>query len=249
MEIDRILNLSATAGKIMLESGGEIYRVEETIFTICKSFGVEEVDVFASTTSIMATIIDNGKIHTIVKRITNRGVNLNMVQKINTLSRQIYSEKPDIDTCEKQLSELSKKEEYSLLKRLFFAGISTSTFTILFGGTVNDFILAFLLGIIVQYISDRLSRTYLNLFFRNGLCGAVVALTSIIFMRIGFIDNIDKLIAGTIMLLVPGLSLTNAIRDILEGQLVAGLTKAAEATFVGVSTAVGTFIIIKLLMI
>ena len=42
------------------------------------------------------------------------------------------------------------------------------------------------------------------------------------------------------MLLVPGLALTNSIRDLLEGQLVSGLTRAAEAFFVGLSAAIGT---------
>ena len=68
MDIDRLLYFSTTAGKIKLQSGGEIYRVEETIFKICKSFSIEEVDVYASTTSIVVTAIDKGKIHTIVKR-------------------------------------------------------------------------------------------------------------------------------------------------------------------------------------
>lgn len=249
MDIDRILNFSTTAGKIMLQSGGEIYRVEETIFKICKSFNMEEVDVFASTTSIVVTVIDQGKIHTIVKRISSRGVNLNKVHKINSLSRKIYNEKLPIEICEKELREIDVDDSYSLFKKLFYAGISTSTFTILFGGGAADFIAAFFIGIIIQFISETLCRTYLNPFFRNGLCGAAVALFSIIFLKAGFIKGIDKLIAGTIMLLVPGLSLTNSLRDILEGQLVAGLTNAAEALFVGVSTAVGTFLVIELLMV
>ena len=48
------------------------------------------------------------------------------------------------------------------------------------------------------------------------------------------------LLTGSIMLLVPGLALTNSIRDLLEGQLVSGLTRAAEAFFVGLSAAIGT---------
>ena len=117
MDIDRILNFSTTAGKIMLQSGGEIYRVEETIFKICKSFSIEEVDVFASTTSIVVTAIDKGKIHTIVKRITSRGVNLNKVHKINSLSRKIYNEKLPIEACEKELKDIDVDDSYSLKKK------------------------------------------------------------------------------------------------------------------------------------
>lgn len=48
------------------------------------------------------------------------------------------------------------------------------------------------------------------------------------------------------MLLVPGLALTNSIRDILEGQLLSGISKAAEALFIGISNVVGTGTILHL---
>ena len=77
-------------------------------------------------------------------------------------------------------------------------------------------------------------------FFINIICGGLVAISSIVCMHFGIIKDLDKLIAGSIMLLVPGLALTNSIRDLLEGQLVSGLTRAAEAFFVGLSAAIGT---------
>jgi len=77
-------------------------------------------------------------------------------------------------------------------------------------------------------------------FFINIICGGLVAISSIVCLHFGIIKDLDKLIAGSIMLLVPGLALTNSIRDLLEGQLVSGLTRAAEAFFVGLSAAIGT---------
>ena len=71
MDINRILNFASNAGKIMLQSGGETYRVEETITRICQSFSVDDVDVFASPTAVMVSIIMDGKIYSVVKRIRN----------------------------------------------------------------------------------------------------------------------------------------------------------------------------------
>lgn len=246
MDINRLLNFSSNAGKIMLQSGGETFRVEETVSRICKSFEVDEVDAFATPTAVMISIIVDGKIHSVVKRINSRGVDLNKVHNVNSLSRKIYLEKLSLDECEKELEKLCTDNYYPDKTILLMSGVATATFTILFGGDFNSFLAAFFIGIITKLISMSLSKSSLNEFFVNSICGAVIAICSVVLMRVGIIKEIDKLIAGSIMLLVPGLALTNSIRDIMEGQLISGLTKVAEAFLIGVSIAVGTGSILHL---
>ena len=106
MDINRILNFASNAGKIMLQSGGETYRVEETITRICQSFSVDDVDVFASPTAVMVSIIMDGKIYSVVKRISSRGIDLNKVHNINSLSRTIYKKRPSIEFCEKEFRNI-----------------------------------------------------------------------------------------------------------------------------------------------
>lgn len=240
MDINRILNFASNAGKIMLQSGGETYRVEETITRICQSFSVDDVDVFASPTAVMVSIIMDGKIYSVVKRISSRGIDLNKVHNINSLSRTIYKKRPSIEFCEKELEILCKDESYSVKTTLLYSGVATSAFTILFGGGIIDFIGAFIIGILTKSLSLFLNKSSLNEFFINSICGALISIYSILLLNLGIIADLNKVVAGSIMLLVPGLSLTNSIRDILEGQLLAGLSKAAEALFIGISTAVGT---------
>ncbi|WP_195939439.1 threonine/serine ThrE exporter family protein [Romboutsia sp. 1001713B170131_170501_G6] len=246
MNIDRILDFSSNAGRLMLQSGGETYRVEETISRICQSFDVDEVEVFATPTAVMVSIFLNGKIHSVVKRINSRGVNLNRVHNINSLSRKIYHDKLSIDECELELEKICKDDMYKDNTVLLFSGISTAMFTLLFGGNFNAILGSFIIGIIIKYIYNKLSKSSLNEFFINSLCGGVVAIFSVLLFDIGFIHEIDKIIAGSIMLLVPGLALTNSIRDIMQGELISGLTKVAEALLIGVSIAVGTGFVISM---
>lgn len=240
MDINRLLKFSSTAGKLMLQSGGETYRVEETVSRICQSFDVDEVEVFASPTAVMISILVNGKVHSIVKRINSRGIDLDMVHNINSLSREIYINRLSLSTCEDKLKDICQENSYSLNKTLFYSGVATSTFTILFGGGFNEFIFAFFIGVLTKFLSISLKRFNLNEFFVNAICGCIVSISALLCLRFGLISEADKLIAGSIMLLVPGLALTNSIRDLLEGQLVSGLTRAAEAFFIGLSAAVGT---------
>ena len=105
---------------------------------------------------------------------------------------------------------------------------------------LESFYAHFFIGVFTKLVSTNLEKSNLNDFFINIICGGLVAISSIVCLHFGIIKDLDKLIAGSIMLLVPGLALTNSIRDLLEGQLVSGLTRAAEAFFVGLSAAIGT---------
>ncbi|WP_042275097.1 threonine/serine exporter family protein [[Clostridium] dakarense] len=246
MDINRVLNFSSNAGKLMLQSGGETYRVEETISRICQSFDVDEVDVFASPTAVIVSVSVDGKVHSIVKRIKSRGIDLNKVHNINSLSRKIYNEKLNIYECEQELEKLSKEDSYDVKTQLIVSGIATSSFTLIFGGSINDIIASFIIGIILKLSLIGLGKSSLNEFFINSIGGAIIAIYSVILLDFGIISQIDKLIAGAIMILVPGLALTNSIRDVIDGQLVSGLTKASEVLLIGISIAVGTGTIIHL---
>lgn len=162
MDIDRILNFSSNAGKAMLQSGGETYRVEETIARICQSFGIDHVDVFATPTAVMASVFVDGKLHSAIKRISSRRVDLNLVHEVNSLSRAISINNLDIELCEKILDEISEDNYYSDLITIFFAGIAAATFSILFGGNVEEFIAAFTVGILTKFVIMYLSKSSLN---------------------------------------------------------------------------------------
>ena len=240
INIDKLLNFALDAGKLMLQSGGETYRVEDTITMICKSFGFTNVEVFASPTTVIATIYNNNKVHTAVKRITSSQTDLYKVHCINALSREVYENKIPLEVCEKRLKDISNSNSYSFLKTLLFAGISTSTFTVLFDGGLTEFICAFFIGIIIKLLSYKLSCLHTNEFFINTICGGVTALLSILCLEFGFINSLNKLVAGSIMLLVPGLAFTNALRDLLEGELVSGVVRLGQVFFIGLSIALGT---------
>lgn len=162
VDIDRILNFSSNAGKAMLQSGGETYRVEETIARICQSFGIDHVDVFATPTAVMASVFVDGKLHSAIKRISSRRVDLNLVHEVNSLSRAISINNLDIELCEKILDEISEDNYYSDLITIFFAGIAAATFSILFGGNVEEFIAAFTVGILTKFVIMYLSKSSLN---------------------------------------------------------------------------------------
>jgi uncharacterized membrane protein YjjP (DUF1212 family) len=241
MDINKILHVATFAGQIILESGGETYRVEETIWRICKAFGVEHADSFVTPTGIMATVSDEDhKTTSLVKRIHKRTVNLEKISRVNDLSRNIQTQTLSVDQFYDELLKIENGKRYSTLITLFFSALGAAAFSILFGGNIKDAIAAFIIGVVIKLFSNLCNEFNINDFFINSISGAIVAGMALVSVKLGIASNTDIVIIGAVMLLVPGLAITNAIRDTIAGDLVSGLTRAAEAFLIAISIAVGT---------
>ena len=246
---DIIVNLAAEAGKIMLENGGETYRVEQTINMICKSYNIANAESFVSPTAIITSTVDeNGRSSTIIKRITSRSTDLEKVALINNLSRKMQSEPLTLHELDKELKYIRTFPKYTNRIKTFFAGVTTGTFTLLFGGNFGDFIIAFCVGILINLLSSMLSRLNVNDFFINAAGGSLAAIIGVFFSYINPIFHQDKIIIGSIMLLVPGLVITNAIRDTIAGDLISGLSRTLEAIMIAGAIAIGAAFSFKLWM-
>ncbi|MCD2345310.1 threonine/serine exporter family protein [Clostridium guangxiense] len=247
MQENKVLNLAAHAGKIILENGAETYRVEETMVKICTAFDIKDADSFVTPTGIMLSITcNNGEIVSAVRRVQSRTVNLEKISKINNLSRTIQKSRLSIDDVEKELKVIESDKSYSNLTMIFFAGIGAAFFTLIFGGGLTDFFVSLIIGFLIKYVSIVFSKINLNDFFVNIIGGSISALTALIFYKLGVIHSVDKSIIGSIMLLVPGLAITNAVRDTIAGDLVSGVTRGLEAFLTAVGIAVGTGIVFKI---
>ena len=240
MDLNEILHVANFAWKIILESGGETYRAEEIIWRICKIYGIEEAESFVTTTGIMVSICHNGKTHSLIRRVSTRTIDLDKVDKVNDLSRNIINRGLTVSQLKEQLKIIDNGERYNDKTAIIISALGAFCFVFLFGGKVPEAIAAFFVGLVIKSLSIKFAALEINQFFINSICAGIAAIMAIIFLKLGLINDMDKTIIGSIMLLVPGLSITNAIRDTISGDLLAGSTRAVEAFLVAISIAVGT---------
>jgi len=246
MDLNKLIKISTLAGKIMLESGAETYRVEETISRICIAYGAHTADSFVIPTGIMVTVTYYDEVATLVKRITSRGVDLNKIDAINDLSRRIQTNAMELSDFNKELIKVSTAPRYSPLITLLCSSIAAGCFSIMFGGNIKDFFAASFIGTTIKIVVIIFQKLNINEFFVNAFCGGLCAILAIMLLKLNLCSNLDKTIIGSIMLLVPGLIITNAIRDTIAGDFLSGITKASEAFLIAVSIAVGTGAILSL---
>lgn len=239
-----LLKITSRIGSMLIEYGAEIYRVEDSLNRIAFAygFGTEEkhMEIFAIPTLLIVALNDGDRLPiSQTKRIVNRSTNLDRVDKLNNLSRYICTVKPEPEIIERHLDEISKRSVYGIPVQFMSFGVVGAVFALFFGGEFPDAIVAGILSIFIFFISKFVNKIKPSVFFQSVICSMVIASCAVIISRIGLTDGFDKVIIGSSMNLVPGITLTNCMRDFIAGDFLAGLYTMIEAILVAVGMAVG----------
>ncbi len=239
-EVSQFLAVIIRMGEALQNCGAEVYRVEDTLNRIGYAYGAEDVNVFVITSSIVVTIKMPGQEpQTQTCRLTkSSGNDLLMLERLNAFSRQICVTTPSVEKIHRQLDEILA-QPFSPRQRLAGSVLATFSFALFFGGTLWDGLLAGCVAVLIWAMQEKIAPFCLNQiefqFIASFLSGAVV------FLLCGVLPGLhaDKVMIGDIMLLIPGIMLTNSVRDVLLGDIISGLLRLAEALLLAAALALG----------
>lgn len=239
MDDKSIANMAVLAGEIMLKSGAETYRVEDTIKHILDTAGTAGTESLVMLTGIIVTIDRPGQeAVTVMRRVHDRGTNMRRIVEVNEISRKYCA------------GELSAEETWEKLKRIkgkqytvWMYNLSTilvpAGFAPLFGGGLREILAAGGAGIVLAVLMTIGKRVKTGAFILNILC-AVGAASAAVLLKLWIpLLNMDTVIISGIMPLVPGVAITNAIRDTLRGDYISGGARALEAFVTAAAVAIG----------
>lgn len=245
---DDVAYIALEIGERIQISGGEIGRVEDTVRRICIAYGAKRVDVFAIMSLIVLSIDFDGINVTHTRRITpGTGTNLYRLEKLNNLSRRICRECPTKERLVLELDLIYKGTESNTLQKLFGYAFTAMGFTVFFGGTLVDGLCSGITALLAFMIVKLMSRPSINKLIAEFSVCFVGGAVSILFSRSGFYCNADMLMIGNIMYVIPGLSLTNSLRDLIGGDLMTGVFRLTEVLMDAVVIACGYALAIFLL--
>jgi uncharacterized membrane protein YjjP (DUF1212 family) len=245
----KVLILALHAGELMMKSGAEISRVEDTVTRICKACKIPYVEVFATPTGIFLSLDEGSEdsdMHTFIKRIKGSSIDLEKISKINHFSREFTSTDLSIESGLAILKEISNIKPYHLLLRIFGAALVSSFFALIFQGNIDDFFCSFFIGACSYVLSVLLDKIDTNLFLRGFCCCAFATFLAMGFFSAHLGSNLSAVIIGSVMIFLPGVALTNAVRDTLEGDMLSGASKGLEAIIIAISIASGVGVAIKI---
>ncbi len=241
MEICTLLDLATDLGYELAMSGAETFRVEESISRILAAYSLE-AEVFAIPNCLTVSVLtEDGQPITRMRRIGHHGNDLDAVERFSGLSRAICNRKPDPAEAQKWLNDvITNRHRYSMAVQYLGSYLGAAGFAVFFGGSLTDGLCAGLCGMLVSFVNTILDARKANQFFRTIASSFLMALLAYAMGAIGIVQNADAVTIGALMLLVPGLLFTNAMRDIIFGDTNSGINRIVQVFLVAVALALGT---------
>ena len=239
----RVIDLASKAGRLLLESGSDITRVEDTISHILDAFGIKDYDLYTLTNGIFLSSLNKSKEgkqdYTRIHTIPSQSTNLGRIDAINTLSRDIAEGRCTLGEAETRLDKIQNAPPMKTIVRLLATALASGAFCMMFGGGLIDGAICALIGFLYYFIAIQFEKTQLSKLLTTGVCGIIFATLAILSYHFGLCRNLDKVIIGDIMPLIPGLSTVNAVRDIAAGDYLSGAVRIIDAVVITVGIAVG----------
>lgn len=242
----QVMNICMTAGQLMIEGGSEMYRVEDTMMRIATNSGVKDARVFATPTGVFISL-DNGN-YSSLKQVRERNINLELVDRVNDLSRKFADQTISLDELDQRLEQVVKQTPtFPLWLQVVGAGILSATLMVMFIDEYDwiDFPIAGIIGAGGYLLFAFFKKSTKVKFLSEMLAAMMMGLLAIGFKQIIPQINIDHVLIGALMTLVPGLALTNALRDLFSGDLLSGIARAVEAILTAIALGGGVGIVIK----
>ena len=224
-----VLDICLTAGRLMIEGGSEMYRVEDTMLRIARNAGINDPRVFATPTCVFMSL-DGGKLSQ-MKQIRDRNINLELVDRVNELSREFATKKIDLSELKNRIIKVANAPSFPMWMQIIGAAVLSATLMVLFMDDYDwvDFPGAALVGAIGFWAYYEFKK-YTKVRFLSELIAAMIM--GVLALGLNYLYPkmiIDNILIGALMTLVPGLAMTNALRDLFMGDLLSGIVRMCEA--------------------
>ena len=242
--MEELFNCAMDIGEQMLLAGAEVHRAEESIGRMCYAFGAKRVDVFIITSSIVVTLYtQDGTNYTQTRRVESMKFNFERLHKLNALSREICSRQMTPEEIREKLNAAVATKQFPLWAEFISYAVITGAFTLFFGGGYVESLVSLVVGAIVWLLVFLSEKLVTNKFFGKFYASAIATVLAFFAMKLGWIPDVDKVIIGNIMTLIPGIGLTNSIRDLFAGDSIAGLLRLIDALLTALVIAAGYYLV------
>ena len=230
-------------GEQMLVCGAEIHRVEDSIERMCYALGAKRIDVFIITSSMVVTVHNaNGDAYTQTRRVLNIGTDIEKLHRLNELSREICRGDLSVEEIRVKFDAVMQSKSYPFWSECVAYAAIAGAFTLFFGGNWIESIVSLIVGAVVRFVVLLADKSAMNKIFAKFLCCFAATAMAFIAVHLGIIQTVDMIVIGNIMTLIPGIGLTNALRDLFTGDSISGLLRSIEAVLIALAISAGYFL-------
>lgn len=239
-DMSRYLDLFLEMGKSMMEAGAEVHRVEDTIYRLCAAYGMREIEIFAIRSLIVLSVKDGkGKLYNNSKRIYEVGIHMGKLEEFNQASRLICAQLPELEEITSLLEKCRRTRSVTRKETLFGYMLAAFSFACFFGGRLRDGAAGAVLGMLLFIMDQKLAKRCPQRLIYIVLVSVVLGFCGEFWGYLGLGFRPDKIMIGTIMLLIPGMAFMNSMRDMLSNNEINGLFSCLDVLLTAGAIAVG----------
>ena len=238
------LSFLLETARVLIECGCSSNRIEHLTMLLGETYGYE-VETLALPTGVTISV-RRGDDHMIdLIRVRSWSVDLDRLARLSAVIDQIHERQISISEGRRQLKvEAAKPHPYPLWLTLLSGGMASSILDFLYKGLPVEIILAFPGGILVQLVQRSFSlnesRRYLADFVSAGTVALYAKTAAHFFPEI----DLPRLIVASIIVIIPGLVVVNAVHEIAQKNLVSGTAKLLDAFVVTAALSCGVIFVV-----
>lgn len=247
----KILDLSLWAGQLLLQHGADCFLIEETVHRLATAMGADWADVLVHANGVVVSVSIQGAYLTKSRRAPDRGVNMRIVAAIDQLLAQVALLDRGVVAREHVQVELLAISQlgryYSPYIVALMIGLSCAAFSRLFGGNLTVFIITAVAASVAMLVRQQLVKHHVNLYitvFTTALVATLIA-SFARFTQVG--NQLETALAASVLLLIPGVPLTNAFSDLIRGYTLVGLARGTIGALITLSIALGILLAMRMI--
>jgi uncharacterized membrane protein YjjP (DUF1212 family) len=240
-----IVSRALDVGERMLLCGGEVSRVEDTIYRILKSYGASRVEVFTILSFISLTaVFDAEQVYTENRRVSIVAYSNDFarLEQLNALSREICQTTPRLDELTERLAAIDlppRKKQFRELYAMVGYLLSGAAFALFFGGSPLDALGAGVCCLAVWFLNWVFRRNALQRLFHAFLVSFLAGVLCYLGILLGLGQHPGQMMMAVIMVLIPGIAITNAMREMLISDTISGILRLVESLLIASAVAFG----------
>ena len=241
--IEDILDFCVELGRRMIACGANVERVTLAVDRICKTYKLTDVSLFLLSTNIFLSARDSDGFYASRQlTIPPSDINLRRLQSLNRLSFLIAQDEPSPARLMRFLEKASNTKTYSDRIVLLAQVAALSCLCLIFGGWIREIICVAVITVMMHYLLILLAIPGIDRILTSAFI-MWFATTAVFFLSwLGIPDREPIVIQTLVMLVLPGIPLVNAMRNLLCGNEMNGILQTAKVTVETMSLALGIFL-------
>lgn len=243
-----LINFLADYASIMISVGSYNSRVNRCVKRIAANYGYD-ASIFVLLKHISISITDKNNYEnrrTYVKDITPHSVNLGMISELSALSWSVKDENLTLDETQKIYKEILKTKGTKFSLSVVFTSAAFGAFCKLFGGDIWSIvfvIMGTMVGVSVRHILNK-NNTDIRITYI--ICAFISSFIAYLASSLGLSQTPTPAISSSILYLFPGIVILNSMFDILDQNVLIGLSRAVNAAILILCMSVGIYITLSI---